>query len=335
MEDKEKHTPIKTIKLKTMDKIKIALAAVALMVAGSVAAQDINAKYAQAAEAISARNFAAAVPLFEQVIAEGVDVEGAEAIVDGAKKALPTAVFQMGGAAFQGGRHDEALGLFAKAAEVAELYGNPTVLNNARTWISRTVMAQGASAFNSKDFAAAAAIFQKGYDANPNDTALAMNLAMSYSGLKEFDKSAPIYKNIIALGGTDSRFEADAARARENWSLDALEQASAAARAGDHQAAIAAADALLEVIPDAADVSRTRLEAYTSLKAYPKVIELGEATAAAQTTDETRSRVWFLVGAAYQNQQSFPQAMEAYRKVTAGDNAAAARTQIAEIQKAL
>ncbi len=318
-----------------MNKIKIALAAVALMVAGSVAAQDINAKYAEAAAAVQAKNFAVAIPLFEQVIAEGMDVEGAEALVEGAKKALPTTVYQMGGAAIQGGRHDEALAAFTKAAELAELYGNATVLNNARTWIGRTVMAQGASAFNAKDYATAAAIFQTGYDANPNDTAVAMNLAMSYSGLKDFAKSAPIYSNIIALGATDSRFEADAAKARENWSLDALEQASTALRAGDNQGAIDAADALLAVIPDAADVSRTRLEAYTSLRAYPKVVELGAATADAQTTDETRSRVWFLVGAAYQNQQNFPQAIEAYRKVTAGNDVAAARTQIAEIQKAL
>ena len=318
-----------------MNKIKIALAAVALMVAGSGAAQDINAKYAQAAEAVQARNYATAVPLFEQVIAEGMDTEGAESVVDGAKKALPQAVFMIGGAAFQGGRHDEALASFTKAAELAELYGNAAVLNNARTWISRTVMAQGASAFNAKDFATAASIFQKGYDANPNDTALAMNLAMSYSGLKDFAKSAEIYKNIIALGSTDSRFEADAAKARENWSLDALEQASTSARAGEFQAAIDATDALLAVIPGDAAANLTRIQAYNSLKNYAKVVELGEAAAAAQVTPEASSDIWYLVGAAYQNQQNLPKAIEAYRKVTAGGNAAAARTQIAELQKAL
>jgi tetratricopeptide (TPR) repeat protein len=318
-----------------MNKIKIALAAVALMVAENVAAQDINAKYAQAAEAVSARNYAAAVPLFEQVIAEGLDVEGAEALVDGAKRALPTAVFQLGGTAFQGGRHDEALATFTKAAELAELYGNAAVLNNARTWISRTVMAQGANAFNAKDFAAAAAIFQKGYDANPNDTALALNLAMSYSGLKDFARSTPIYKNIIALGATDSRFEADAAKARENWSLDALEQASTAARAGDYDTAIAVTDELLAVIPNDPAVNSTRLTAYNNSKNYAKVVELGESAAAAQTTPEAASDIYYLVGAAYQNQQTLPRAIEAYRKVTAGGNVAAARTQITELQKAL
>ena len=318
-----------------MNKIKIALAAIALVAAGSVSAQDINAKYAEAAEAVKAKNYAAAVPLFEQVIAEGLDTEGAESIVAGAKQALPQAVFMTGGAAFKGEKHDEALAAFTKAAELAELYGNFNVLNNARTWISRTVMAQGASAFNAKDYATAAAIFQKGYDANPNDTALAMNLALSYSGLKEFDKSGEIYKNIVELGGRDSRFEADAAKAKENWSLDVLEKASASAKAGEFQAAVDATEALLAVVPTDAAVQMTRLQAYNSMKNYAKVAELGDAAAEAQTADEARSGAYYLVGAAYQNQQNFAKAIEAYRKVTAGDNVASAKAQITELQKAL
>jgi tetratricopeptide (TPR) repeat protein len=317
-----------------MNKFKFVLAAAALVVAASVSAQDINAKYAEAAEAVKARNFAVAVPLFEQVIAEG-DADADGTIIAGAKQALPQAVFMMGGAAFQGGNHDQALTNFSKAAELAELYGNAAILNNARTWISRTVMAQGASAFNAKDYAAAAAIFQRGYDANPNDSALAMNLAMSYSGLKDFAKSAPIYQGIIEKAASDSRFEADAAKARENWSLDALEQASTSAKAGDYQAAIDAVDALLAAIPTDAAANLTRLQSYNSMKNYAKVVELGESAATAQTTPEATSDVYYLVGAAYQNQQNLPKAIEAYRKVTAGDNVAAAKTQITELQKAL
>jgi tetratricopeptide (TPR) repeat protein len=318
-----------------MNKFKFLLAAAALVVAASASAQDINAKYAQAAEAAKARNYAVAVPLFEQVIAEGANIEGAESLVSGAKQALPAAVFQMGGAAFQGGKHDEALASFTKAAELAEAYGNATVLNNANTWISRTVQAQGASAFNAKDFATAAAIFQKGYDANPKDTAVGIHLAMSYSGLKDFAKSAPIYKNIIELAAADSRFEADAVKARENWSLDVLEQATASAKAGEFQAAADATEELLAVVPNDAAVALTRIQAYNSLKNYAKIAELGESAAAAQTTPEATSDVWYFVGAAYQNQQNPAKAIEAYRNVTAGDNVASAKAQITELQKVL
>jgi tetratricopeptide (TPR) repeat protein len=319
-----------------MIKLKIALATTALAVASSLSAQDltsINAKYAEAAEAVKARNHAAAVPLFEAVIAEGKDVEGAEAIVSGAKQTLPGVLFQMGGMAFQGGKLDEALANFTKAAEISELYGNLNVLANARTWIGRTVLRQGADAFNAKDYATAAAIFQKGYDGNPNDMEVATNLALSYSGLKDFAKSGAIYKRIIEMGAADSRFDEVAAKARENWSLDVLEDSNGKAQAGDYQAAVAATDELLAVIPNDAKISMTRLQAYNSLKNYARVVELGEATAAAQTDAEARSNVWYLVGAAYQNQQNLPKAIEAYGKVTTGDNVASAKAQTAELQK--
>jgi tetratricopeptide (TPR) repeat protein len=241
----------------------------------------------------------------------------------------------MGGAAFQGRRLDEAMTLFSKAAALAEEYGDATALAKAREWIGRTVMTQGASAFNAKDYATAATIFQKGYDANPKDALVAMNLAMSYSGLKDFAKSAPIYKNIIALAASDSRFEADAAKARENWSLDVVEGANANIKAGDYDAAIAVTDELLAVVPNDPAVNSTRLTAYNNSKNYAKVVELGESAAAAQTTPEAVSGVWYLVGAAYQNQQNLPKAIEAYRKVTAGENVNGARTQITELQKAL
>lgn len=319
-----------------MNKIKIALAAVAIVVAGSISAQDltsVNTKFAEAAEAMKAKNFTAAIPLFEQVIGEGMDIEGAEGMVTGAKQYLPTAIFQSGLPLAQGGKLDEALAVFTRASELAELYGNATVLNNSRTMIGRVVMMQGADAFNSKDYATAAAIFQKGYDANPNDTNLGLNLAMSYSGLKEFDKSAAIYKNIITLGEQDSRFAENAAKARENYSLDVLEQASANAKAGEYQAAIDATDALLAVIPDDAAANLTRLQAYNGMKNYAKVVELGESAAVVQVTAEACSDVYYLVGAAYQNQQNLPQAIAAYAKVTAGNNVAAAKAQIAELQK--
>ncbi|MDR2912145.1 MAG: tetratricopeptide repeat protein [Alistipes sp.] len=319
-----------------MNRLKIALAAIAIVAAGTVAAQDltsVNAKYAEAAAAIQAKNFAAAVPLFEQVISEGADIEGAEAMVTGAKQNLPVATYQMGGSAFQGGRLDEALASFTKAAEVAELYGNAAVLNNARTWIGRTVLRQGADAFNAKDYAAAAAIFQKGYEGNPNDTAVAMNLAMSYIGMGDYEKGNEIYRAVIALGGTDSRFAEAAAKASEQFTSDNLVRASEAAKAQDFDGAIAATDEIIASVPAAALAHLTRLQAYNSQKNYAKVIETGEAAAAAQTTDEDRSAVNFLVGAAYQNTEAYPAAIEAYRKVTAGPNAAAARAQITELQK--
>lgn len=319
-----------------MNKFKIVLTAMALVGAASLSAQDLSdltAKYSEAAEALKVRNFTAAVPLFEQVIDAGEDIEGAESIVAGAKQALPQAVFLTGGAAFQGGKLDDALASFTKAATLAELYGNAGVLNNSRMWIGRTVLKQGADAYNAKDYAAAAAIFQKGYDGNPKDTAVAMNLARSYIGLGDYAKGNEVYRAVIALGQGDSRFAEAAAAATASFTEDNIFRAAEAAKNNDFAGAITAADDVIATIPADPVAHMTRLQAYNSTKNYAKVVELGDDAVAAQTTDEGRSGANFLVGAAYQNQSNWAKALEYYRRVTAGPNVAAAKAQVTELQK--
>lgn len=319
-----------------MNRIKIMLAAFALVAAGTVSAQtltDINTKFSDAAAAMGAKDFAKAATLFEQVIDEGMDVEGAEEMVLGAKKYLPQALFIQGGSAFQQDRLDEALAKFSQASDLAELYGEVGVLNNARMWIGRTVLKQGADAFNSKDYATAAAIFQKGYEANPNDTGVALNLAMSYIEMGDYEKGNEVYKNIIALEGQNSRFEEAVAKAKEEFTSYNLVRASKSAQEKAYADALAAAEDVLAVLPGSPEATMLRLQTYNSMRNYDKVIEVGEAAVEAQTSDEMKSSANFLIGVAYQNKENYAKAIEYYRKVTAGGNADAAKAQITELQK--
>ena len=318
-----------------MSKIKIILAAFALVTAGTVSAQDlteVTAKFTEAATAMQAKNYNTAIPLFEQVIDEGMDVEGAESLVAGAKKYLPQALFVSGGMAFQQDRLDDALANFAKAADLAELYGEVGVLNNARSWIGKTVMKQGADAFNSKDYTTAAAIFQKGYEASPNDTDVALNLALSYSELGEYDKGNEVYKSIIALEGQNSRFDEAVATAKEQFTNYNMYRASESAKNKNYAGALAAADDVLAVLPGNPQAMLLRLQTYNSMKDYNKVIEAGDATIALQTDPGAVSEANFLVGVAYQNKENKAKAIEYYKKVD-GDQSAAAKAQITELQK--
>lgn len=319
-----------------MNKMKFVLAAAAIIACGSAFGQDLaglTARYGEAAEAYMAKKFAVAVPVFEEVIAAGETTEGAEQLVADSKKYLPDAIYKMGGAAFMGGKLDDALTSFTKAAGLAEEYGNVAVLNNARMWIGRTVLKQGADAFNAKDYATAATIFQKGYDSNPTDTTVAMNLAMSYIGLGEYAKGNEIYRAVMALGSQNGRFAEAAAQAKTKFTEDNTYRAVEAAKAGKFDEAIAATDDIIAALPKEANAHLTRLQAYNSLKNYAKVAELGDSAATAQTTDEARSEIWFLVGSAFTNQSNWAKAMDAYRKVAVGPNVAAAKAKIAELQK--
>ncbi len=319
-----------------MNKIKIILAAFAFVAAGTVSAQsltDVNAKFTEAAAAMQAKDFDKAIPLFEQVIDEGMDVEGAESLVAGAKKYLPQAVFVKGGMAFQQDKLDDALSNFTKASELAELYGEVGVLNNARSWIGKTVMKQGADAFNNKDYATAAAIFQKGYDANPNDTDVALNLALSYSELGEYAKGNEVYKSIIALEGQNSRFDEAVATAKQQFTNYNMYRASESAQSKNYADALAATEDVLAVIPNSPEATMLRLQTYNNMKDYNKVIETGDAAIAAQTDPVQQSSANFLIGAAYQNKENYAKATEYYKKVTAGPNADDAKAQITELAK--
>lgn len=103
----------------------------------------------------------------QKLIDEGTGSPEAADLVATAKATLPKCYFQLGGMAFKSQNFDEALANFEKSAELADLYGDYTQMQKSNTWVANIYQVQGGEAFNSKDYAAAAEIFAKGYAANP------------------------------------------------------------------------------------------------------------------------------------------------------------------------
>ena len=171
-------------------------------------------------------------------------------------------------------------------------------LKKANTILAKVYQAQGGTAFNNKDYAAAAEIFAKGYAADPKNTQMALWLGTCYCELKDYDKGMAELQT-----------------------------------ANDQDGIIAMADKMLEQNPANALAQKIRLQAYLTKKDYAKVIELGEAAAAAQPDETEKSDVYFILGAAYNAKEMKPQAIEALKKVTAGDNVAAAQKSVAELSK--
>lgn len=311
----------------------------ALLGAVSLSAQDVTATYNDAAAAYGAKNFAVAAAGFEKVIDEGMDVEEAAGLVATAKSTLPKCYFQLGGMAAQGKNFDEALKNFAKSAELAELYGDMTQQAKANTWVANIYQIQGGNAFNNKDYAAASEIFAKGYAANPRNTDMALNLAMSYCemavkdvNVEQYEKGMSVYEDVIALGDNPKYAEA-AAKAKEMSALYTNNMVALMQQANNFDGIITMADALLAKNSAVALAQKARLQAYASKKDYAKVIELGEEAAAAQTDPEDVSLMYFTLGAAYNAKEMKPQAIAAFKKVTAGPALESAKTALAELSK--
>lgn len=310
---------------------KLLVLAIVLLAAGSLSAQDVTTIYNEAGAAYNAKDFAGAAAKFEQVIEQGMDNEDAASQVATAKKTLPTCYFMMGGGAIRTKKYDEALKNFTKSAELAELYGDMSQMAKANGWVAKIYQIQGGEAFNNKDYATAASVFEKGYKADPDNTAMALNLAMSYCEMGEYEKGMDIYEAVAAK--THPKYAEDAAKAKEMIALYTNNKVATLQAANDFDGIIAMADALLAKNPANALAEKVRLQAYASKKDFNKVIELGQAAADAQTDPEDKSLMYLTLGAAYNAKEMKPQAIAAFQKVTAGPAVESAKAALAELTK--
>lgn len=310
---------------------KIFVSAVALMAALSLSAQDVTTLYNEAGAAFNAKDFAGAAAKFEQVIDLGIDNEEVATQVATAKSTLPKCYYYLGGAAIKTKNYDEALKNFSKSAELAELYGDMSQAAKSNGWVAKIYQLQGGEAFNNKDYVTAAGIFEKGYKADPDNTAMALNLAMSYCEMGEYEKGMDIYEAIAAK--THPKYAQDVAKAKEMMALYTNNKVAEMQTAGDFDGIIKLADAQLEKNPTSALFQNVRLQAYANKKDYDKVIELAQAAADAQTEEEDKSLMYYLLGAAYNAKEMKVQAISAFQKVTAGPAAENAKAALAELQK--
>lgn len=310
---------------------KIFVSAVALMAALTLSAQDVTTIFNEAGAAFNAKDFAGAAAKFEQVIDLGIDNDEVASQVATAKATLPKCYYYLGGAAIKTQNYDEALKQFSRSAELAELYGDMTQMSKSNGWVAKIYQIQGGDAFNNKDYVTAASVFEKGYKADPDNTGMALNLAMSYCEMGEYEKGMDIYEAIAAK--THPKYAEDVAQAKEMMALYTNNKVAEMQQAGDFDGIITMADAQLEKNPASALFQKVRLQAYSGKKDYAKVIELGQAAADAQTDEEDRSLMYYVLGAAYNAKEMRDQAIAAFQKVTAGEAAENAKAALAELQK--
>lgn len=315
---------------------KVFLAVVALFAIGSISAQtaeDVTAKFNEAASLMNAKDFVGAVAALNEVVSMSADVEGTEATAEQAQTYIPTCYFQAGLKQAQSQQLDEALVNFQNAAETAELYSNPKIMRNAKTMIARVYTMKGGSAFNSGDYAAAAEVFAKGFEADPNNTKLGLNLAKSYYELGKFDEAVAVHKSILAQ--TLPRFEADKAQAKVDMTyyftknIAEMQQAEEV----DNEAILALVEKW--VAADATDpvANKMLVSQLLTVKNYDKVIELAEAVAAMQTDEAEKSEVYYSLGMAHNAKEQKAEAIAALKKVTTGNAVAAAKAAVAELSK--
>ena len=291
--------------------------------------------YNQSVQALGAKDYAKAAELLEAVIADG-DGEEDEAImgcVENAKKNLPAAYQGMGlraaGAAMKAQKPEEkdakfaeALSYLDKAKAKAKAFNQARALATATAAAGKVYQAQGGGYYNAGNFAKAIEVFSKGYAADKRNTDIAMMLAESYFKSDKYNEGVKVCSEVAAL--PSPKYDAAIAKAKAtNNKIAAMQQAN------DFDGIIK----MSETIADKALAQKVAVQAYFLKKDYAKVIEIGEAAAALQTDDESKSAVYFNLGSAYNAKEMRDKAIEALKKVTAEPYATPAKAAVAELSK--
>ncbi len=319
-------------------KIKSLLIAVAALVVSvnafaQDAANDVKKKYNEAVALVKAKNYAEALPLLEQAADEALNADVIE-VFEGAQKLIPTCYFRVGLSLVKTDT-EAALANLNKADELALLYSDAKTSRQAKAAISQVYKVMGANAFNNKQYAEAAEVFAKGYEVNPQDTDLALNLAMSYCESQNWENGVKVYTDIIALESRHSKFAEPAAKAKEALSNYLLVKAQGENEAGNKEAAYATLETLVNADQTNGANQMFRLQMAGQNQDWDKIIEWAELAAAFQATPEEVSDVYYLLGAAYDSKNLNTEAIAAYKQVVAGDKVETATARVKELDEFL
>ena len=322
---------------------KLFLLAVALMTVCAVSAQnELIAKFNEGITALQSKDYASALTAFETFVENGADSEDATVLssVAQAKKYVPSCYLNLGMKNASTKNFDKAIELLNEGIMKAELYGESQAMAKLKTALAKVYQVQGGIAFNEKNYATAAEVFAKGYEANPRNTDMALNLAMSYCELGQFEQGMEVYRNVAAMN--PSRYADAIAKAKEMMALYTNNQVAKLQSEGNNDGVIELAEKMLAEDPASGLAEKIRLQAYAVKKDYDKVIELGETAALAQATEEDKSDVYNMIGAAYnakynaggnKDEALKNKVVEYMSKVTAGNNVEAAKAAIADLTK--
>lgn len=300
---------------------KLIMTVVALMGATALFAQtDVVATFQQATANAKAGNFAEAIAQFEAVVEASWDIDEPDVnqlkAIQGSKKFIVTCYNKMGIAAINAKNYEAAVEYFTNAANSAELYEDLAGMNKNKTMIGQVYQVQGADAFNSGDYATAIEVFSQGYAADPRNTDMALNLAESFFKSDMYQEGMKICTKIAAMNA--DKFAEAIAEAQAKMDMYTNNEVAKLQMANDYDGIIAMAAEL----DDAAMAAKITMQAYYGKKDFNHMVEVATSALEAQTTDEGRSDIYYLLGVAYNEKGQFDEAIAAMKNVTAGNNVA-------------
>lgn len=318
---------------------KLILLCVAIFASVTVNAQkreDIAKKMNLAGDALNAKKYAESIKIFQEALKmikssaeENVDELQpiAEGHIAGAHRAN-------GMSMAYGKKFEPAVGEFKLALGMFKKANNIQKVREMESFISNCYAQMANAKLKENKFDEAIAICNKGIAENKSDTKLMLLIALCNEKANKDDDAIKAYELVMTAAKTSPRLKADGDKAKASLVNGQLVAATKLSEKGQTQQALVRITTALKYDPKSSQAEYLKISVYNKAKDFASVVKFGPIAVTHQQSEEMKSDLNFMIGAAYVALNDNTNALNFYKKVTKGKYVTMAKDQISQIEKA-
>ncbi len=293
---------------------------------------DAGAKYNEANDLYKAKNYAAAIPLYEEAVQIctdlGADGEDLKASIMGP---LNNAIYKNGLTLYKAKKFDEAIAELGKANALAVELGNDALAKKTNAYIAKVMTTKGSTLLKKKDLDGAMAQYDQALELSPKSYGAYYGKGLVYKTKGDMDQMMAMMDKVIELGETNSKAAKTVQKAKKA-AYKALFNAGAKEIQKEHGAI--AAQHINNSLKYGAGTADTY---YYLALAYQKTSEwdagINAANKAIELKEGDASDINFTLGQIQEGKGDAAAACAAYKKVSSGPNVEAAKYQMTQVLK--
>jgi len=245
-----------------------------------------------------------------------------------AEQQLPLTYFNVAKGLYEAKNYSEAISNFEQSARFADQMGESKTADASRTYLAGIYTAMGNSGYKKEEFDSAIEKYNKALEFKPEYYKAYYGLGLVYKKQDNLPQMKEALDKAIAMAGDDSKTVENANDAAGSAFRNAGALAVQAKKYSDAVSNLLASQ----------EYNNTDASAYYYLAlAYNGLSQWDDAIAAAnkaiELQSEDKSDIYFELGKSYEKKGDTAASCENYKKVTAGNNVAAAKYQIEQVLK--
>ena len=291
---------------------------------------DVGMLYNEGNEAMKSKQYADAVAAYESAIKMAGAVGGdADDLKDNSEKQLVNAYYRNGITLYKAKKYDAAVAEFNKSDKLAGERGNTEMQDKLTVTTAKVLSSKGMSLIKKKDLDGAYATFEEAHQVKSTCVISYYGKGLVWKERGDYDQMMANMDKAIELGAEEPKMSKYVGKAKTAASKALVAEATEEiTKEHGKQAAV--------YINDSFKYKAGNADTYYYLTiAYNKSKEFSKAAEAANTAlgmkEGDKSDIYFELGQALEGSGDASGACGAYKKVTGGPNAEAAKYQIEQV----